>query len=98
MSLEKRKVHSNLKIATLRVWWALWLSWYCNSTLKRGLIYATAKILQKKKIKRIESWGKKSCENWKLGSRFSQWKCLWSDEVHQLMIECKIICTDLKVP
>jgi hypothetical protein len=54
--LEKRKVHSNLKIATLRVTVTFWLSWYCNSTLKEGLIYATAKNnITEEKIKRIES-------------------------------------------
>jgi hypothetical protein len=81
--LEKRKVHSNLKIAMLRVMVILWLSWYCNSTLKEGLIYATAKNITEKKIKRIESWGKKSCENWKLSDLVNE-SVFWSDEVHQL--------------
>jgi PAS domain S-box-containing protein len=63
----------------------LWLSWYCNSTLKEGLIYATAKnITEEKKLRELNREVRSLA---KIGS----WEVdlvnesvFWSDEVHQL--------------
>jgi PAS domain S-box-containing protein len=63
----------------------LWLSWYCNSTLKEGLIYATAKnITEEKKLRELNREVRSLV---KIGS----WEVdlvnksvFWSDEVHQL--------------
>jgi PAS domain S-box-containing protein len=63
----------------------IWLSWYCNATLKEGIIYATAKnITEEKKLKELNRLASSMA---KIGS----WEVdlinqtlFWSDEVHQL--------------
>jgi len=63
----------------------IWLSWYCNSVVEEGLIYATAKnITEEKKLRELNRLANSLA---KIGS----WEVdlvnqtiFWSDEVHQL--------------
>ncbi|MFT6894438.1 MAG: PAS domain S-box-containing protein, partial [Algoriphagus sp.] len=63
----------------------VWLSWYCNSTLKEGLIYATAKdITEEKKLRELnrQAGSLAKIGSWELD--LINQSVFWSDEVHQL--------------
>jgi len=63
----------------------VWLSWYCNSNLKEGLVYATAKnITEEKKLRELN---RQAGSLAKIGSwefDLMNQNVFWSDEVHQL--------------
>jgi PAS domain S-box-containing protein len=63
----------------------VWLSWYCNSTLKEGLIHATAKdITEEKKLRELnrQAGSLAKIGSWELD--LMKQSVFWSDEVHQL--------------
>lgn len=63
----------------------IWLSWYCNSSMEEGLIYATAKnITEEKKLRELN---RQVSSLAKIGSwqvDLVNQNLYWSDEVHQL--------------
>ena len=63
----------------------IWLSWYCNTSLKEGIIYATAKnITEEKKLRELNSLTRNLA---KIGSwevELLNQSVYWSDEVHQI--------------
>jgi PAS domain S-box-containing protein len=86
MQLEKEKVTFKFESRHITKSGELvWLNWYCNSTLKEGIIYSTAKnITEEKKLMEL---------NRQAGSlaKIGSWEVdlvnqtlYWSDEVHQL--------------
>jgi PAS domain S-box-containing protein len=63
----------------------IWLSWYCNATLKEGVIYATAKnITEEKKLKELNRLASSMAKigSWEID--LINQTLFWSDEVHQL--------------
>jgi len=63
----------------------IWLSWYCNSALEKGLIYATAKnITEEKKLRELNREARSLAKigSWEMD--LVNQKIFWSDEVHQL--------------
>ncbi|WMN12078.1 PAS domain S-box protein [Marivirga salinae] len=63
----------------------IWLSWTCNSDVKEGLIYATAKnITEEKKLKELNRQANTLAKigSWEID--VLQEKIFWSDMVHQL--------------
>jgi len=63
----------------------LWLSWYCNSSVEEGLIYATAKnITEEKKLRELNQQASKLTKigSWELD--FTNQTLYWSDEVYHL--------------
>jgi PAS domain S-box-containing protein len=77
----------------------VWLSWYCNSTLKEGLIYATAQnITEEKKLRELNREVRSLAKigSWEID--LVQQSLFWSDEVHQLHdTNPKSFVPDLKV-
>jgi PAS domain S-box-containing protein len=63
----------------------VWLSWYCNSTLREGLIYATAKnITEEKKLWELNQKARSLAKigSWELD--LVNQRIFWSSEVHQM--------------
>jgi PAS domain S-box-containing protein len=63
----------------------VWLSWYCNSTLKEGLIYATAKdITEEKKLRELNRQVRSLAKigSWELD--LVNQSVFWSDETHKI--------------
>jgi PAS domain S-box-containing protein len=63
----------------------IWLSWYCNSTLKEGLVYATAKnITEEKKLRELnrQAGSLAKIGSWEID--LMNQSVFWSDEVHQM--------------
>jgi PAS domain S-box-containing protein len=63
----------------------VWLSWYCNSTLKEGLIYATAKdITEEKKLRELNRQARNLAKigSWEVD--LVNQSVFWSNEVQQL--------------
>jgi len=63
----------------------VWLSWYCNSTLKEGLIYATAKnITEEKKLAELNRQARSIAKigSWEVD--LVNQSIFWSNEVHQM--------------
>jgi PAS domain S-box-containing protein len=63
----------------------IWLSWYCNSNVKEGLIYATAKnITEEKKLKELNREARNLAKigSWEVNLKDKS--VYWSDEVHKM--------------
>lgn len=63
----------------------IWLSWYCNSNVKEGLIYATAKnITEEKKLRELNREARNLAKigSWEVNLKDKS--VYWSDEVHKM--------------
>jgi PAS domain S-box-containing protein len=63
----------------------VWLSWYCNSSLRDGLVYATAKnITEEKKLRELnrQAGSLAKIGSWELD--LMNQSVFWSDEIHQM--------------
>ena len=63
----------------------IWLSWYCNSVVEEGVIYATAKnITEEKKLRELNRQVGRLAKigSWEVD--LAKQSIFWSDEIHQL--------------